>query len=92
MGHGSGQARQLLTVFTRLTLAHTLQQVVDLVQFMALDNPTKTPARSSKTVAKWRLVWSQQAPDASPLQKFGSKQVRGADAGRCCLRQCCRRV
>jgi hypothetical protein len=54
--------------------------VVDLIQFASLDNPTKQPALSEKASGNWRLVWSQQAANASALQKFGSQQVGGRGA------------
>ena len=53
----------------------SLMQVISLIQLLALNTPIKTPARSPAAAGTWRLVWSQQAPNANPLQKFGSKQV-----------------
>ncbi|GAX78326.1 hypothetical protein CEUSTIGMA_g5768.t1 [Chlamydomonas eustigma] len=50
-------------------------KVLSLIQLLALDNPTKAPAKSEKAAGNWRLIWSQQAPNASPLQKFGSQQA-----------------
>jgi hypothetical protein len=38
-------------------------------------NPTPDPAESELVAGTWRLVWSQQAETASPLQKWGSKQA-----------------
>lgn len=49
--------------------------MLSLVELMAVQNPTRAPARSPLAAGTWRLVWSQQAKTASPLQKFGSKQV-----------------
>ncbi|KAI8475801.1 MAG: hypothetical protein J3K34DRAFT_516979 [Monoraphidium minutum] len=51
-------------------------RVLSLIALMQTDNPTPDPARSPKAGGTWRLVWSQQAENASPLQKWGSQQAR----------------
>jgi hypothetical protein len=38
-------------------------------------SPTPSPAESELASGTWRLVWSQQAENASALQKWGSKQA-----------------
>eukprot|EP00882_Tetradesmus_deserticola_P024896 GHRQ01027248.1.p2 GENE.GHRQ01027248.1~~GHRQ01027248.1.p2 ORF type:complete len:110 (-),score=20.98 GHRQ01027248.1:668-997(-) len=43
---------------------------------MEQSNPTPRPAKSRLVSGTWRLLWSQQAEDASPLQKWGSSQSR----------------
>ncbi len=55
-------------------------QVIDLIELMASESPIKAPARAAAAAGNWRLVWSQQAPNASPLQKFGSKQAGNGSA------------
>lgn len=49
--------------------------VLALISLLQQDNPTPEPARSLLTAGTWRLIWSQQAEDASALQKFGSRQA-----------------
>eukprot|EP00967_Tisochrysis_lutea_P024723 scaffold28421_cov19-Tisochrysis_lutea.AAC.1 len=49
-------------------------KVMSLLTALAKQNPTSAPARSPKAGGRWRLIWSQQSSDASPLQKWGSKQ------------------
>ena len=39
-------------------------------------NPTPEPAASDAVFGQWRLLWTQQAAGASPLQQWGSKQAR----------------
>ena len=56
-------------------------QVLDLIQLLALDNPVKAPARAPEASGNWRLVWSQQAENANPLQKLGSSQVCASVGG-----------
>lgn len=51
-------------------------QVLGLISLLEQENPTPQPARSPLVSGTWRLVWSQQAEDASPLQKWGSAQAR----------------
>lgn len=53
-----------------------LLQVLAVIEQLQQDNPTPKPARSPLVSGTWRLVWSQQAEDASPLQKWGSAQTR----------------
>jgi hypothetical protein len=43
---------------------------------MEQSNPTQRPAKSRLVSGTWRLLWSQQAEDASPLQKWGSSQSK----------------
>jgi hypothetical protein len=54
----------------------TLPQVMSVISLLEEENPTPQPARSPLVSGTWRLVWSQQAEDASPLQKWGSAQAR----------------
>jgi hypothetical protein len=45
--------------------------VLSLVGQMQTESPTAAPARSDAVGGTWRLVWSQQAENASPLQVGG---------------------
>lgn len=47
-----------------------------VISLLEQENPTPKPARSPLVSGTWRLVWSQQADNASPLQKWGSAQAR----------------
>ncbi|KAF5841911.1 hypothetical protein DUNSADRAFT_10348 [Dunaliella salina] len=51
-------------------------KVMSLLTTLVKENPTSAPARSPKAGGTWRLIWSQQSSDASPLQKWGSKQAK----------------
>ena len=42
--------------------------VMRLVGLLQTENKTPAPARSAVAGGTWRLVWSQQAEDANPLQ------------------------
>jgi hypothetical protein len=44
--------------------------VLPLVGLLQTENPTPRPALSDKVGGTWRLVWSQQADNANPLQKW----------------------
>ncbi len=57
--------------------------VLALLDQLQEDNPTRAPARSPLASGRWRLVWSQQAPNASALQKWGSSQSERLSAGAC---------
>lgn len=48
---------------------------------MEASNPTQRPAKSRLVSGTWRLLWSQQAEDASPLQKWGSSQSKNYQVG-----------
>lgn len=48
--------------------------MIDLIQLLEQQNPTSKPAKSPLVNGTWRLVWSQQSENASPLQKFGTRQ------------------
>jgi hypothetical protein len=50
--------------------------VLSLIELLQEQNPTPAPARSPLVSGAWRLVWSQQADNANPLQKWGSAQAR----------------
>lgn len=52
------------------------EKVLGLLSLLEAENPTPNPARSPLVNGTWRLVWSQQAENASPLQKWGTKQAR----------------
>jgi hypothetical protein len=54
-----------------------------VIEQLRQENPTPKPARSPLVGGTWRLVWSQQAADASPLQKWGSAQARCARVCAC---------
>lgn len=51
-------------------------KILGLISLLEQENPTPQPARSPLVSGTWRLVWSQQAEDASPLQKWGSAQAK----------------
>ncbi|GBF92568.1 hypothetical protein Rsub_05182 [Raphidocelis subcapitata] len=52
-------------------------RVLSLIGILQTENPTRAPARATERVSgTWRLVWSQQAENASPLQKWGSAQAK----------------
>eukprot|EP00882_Tetradesmus_deserticola_P008847 GHRQ01009333.1.p1 GENE.GHRQ01009333.1~~GHRQ01009333.1.p1 ORF type:complete len:417 (+),score=153.00 GHRQ01009333.1:317-1567(+) len=51
-------------------------KILSMVALMEQSNPTPRPAKSRLVSGTWRLLWSQQAEDASPLQKWGSSQSR----------------
>ena len=50
-------------------------QVTAIIEELAAVNPTPAPARSELTQGSWRQIWSQQAENASPLQRWGSSQA-----------------
>ncbi|KIY95935.1 putative plastid-lipid-associated protein 12 [Monoraphidium neglectum] len=54
--------------------------VLSLVGLIQSENPTPQPAQSDRVGGTWRLVWSQQAENASPLQKWW---VAPGEGGRC---------
>ena len=43
---------------------------------MVEESPEQEPARSAAVNGTWRLIWSQQAETASPLQKWGTQQSK----------------
>ena len=47
-----------------------------LVKELSSKNPTTAPAKSDAIKGKWRLLWTEQASNANPLQKALSGQVR----------------
>ena len=47
-----------------------------LIRELAQTNPTSAPAKSEAIKGTWRLVWTEQASNANPLQKALSGQVR----------------
>jgi hypothetical protein len=51
-------------------------QILSTIALMEQSNPTARPAKSRLVSGTWRLLWSQQAEDASPLQKWGSSQSK----------------
>uniref|UniRef100_A0A383VDN0 Plastid lipid-associated protein/fibrillin conserved domain-containing protein n=1 Tax=Tetradesmus obliquus TaxID=3088 RepID=A0A383VDN0_TETOB len=51
-------------------------KILSAVALMEASNPTQRPAKSRLVSGTWRLLWSQQAEDASPLQKWGSSQSK----------------
>ncbi|KAF6249504.1 hypothetical protein COO60DRAFT_1580714 [Scenedesmus sp. NREL 46B-D3] len=51
-------------------------KILGVVALMEQSNPTARPAKSRLVSGTWRLLWSQQAEDASPLQKWGSSQSK----------------
>lgn len=53
-----------------------MKQIMGVISLLEEENPTAQPARSPLVSGTWRLVWSQQAENASPLQKWGSAQAR----------------
>ena len=55
---------------------HNELQILSAVALMEASNPTQRPAKSRLVSGTWRLLWSQQAEDASPLQKWGSSQSK----------------
>eukprot|EP00878_Enallax_costatus_P017340 GHUV01018212.1.p1 GENE.GHUV01018212.1~~GHUV01018212.1.p1 ORF type:complete len:155 (+),score=17.35 GHUV01018212.1:133-597(+) len=52
------------------------EKVLGLVALLEQENPTPRPARSGLVSGTWRLIWSQQSENASPLQKWGTKQTK----------------
>lgn len=51
-------------------------RVKALVKELSANNPTNAPAKSDAIKGKWRLLWTEQASNANPLQKALSGQVR----------------
>jgi hypothetical protein len=56
-------------------------QILSTVALMEQSNPTNRPAKSRLVSGTWRLLWSQQAENASPLQKWGSSQSKNYQVG-----------
>lgn len=69
------ERRLLEAVAAREPDARVLSLVAALQSECAAATPA-APARSPLAAGTWRLVWSQQAANASPLQKWGSAQAR----------------
>lgn len=59
------------------------KKVLALIKQLQKDNPTAKPARSELVSGTWRLVWSQQSENASPLQKWGTQQSRNFQVSLC---------
>jgi hypothetical protein len=58
-----------------------LLQILGTIALMEQSNPTNRPAKSRLVSGTWRLLWSQQAENASPLQKWGSSQSKNYQVG-----------
>jgi hypothetical protein len=56
-------------------------QILSTIALMEQSNPTSRPAKSRLVSGTWRLLWSQQAENASPLQKWGSSQSKNYQVG-----------
>jgi len=69
---GGGDVEELLAAARDGLDARVLQYVERLSGASAVADP----ARSPLIAGKWRLLWSQQADDANPLQKALVGQVR----------------
>jgi hypothetical protein len=63
-------------------------QILGTIALMEQSNPTNRPAKSRLVSGTWRLVWSQQAENASPLQKWGSSQSKNYQVRGGCQRSC----
>ena len=55
--------------------------MLSLVERLQKENPTPSPATSPLAGGTWRLLWSQQAENASPLQRWGAQQAESYQVG-----------